>query len=281
MAMNHLSTINRRQFLQTAALGAAGVALGRMPVFAGDAGKAAYGGFKMGIESFSLRNFDLDGCLERMKKLDLHFIEFFFGHIQVTDDAGKLAALKEKCAKYEVTPLGWFVDNFAKDDDFNRARFKFAQALGLKVLVGTPTPECFASLDRLVAEFGIPVAIHNHGPGSAYAKISDVAKALEGRHRLIGACVDTGHFLNADEDPVKAIQTFGERTYEVHLKEVDKNKKFQVLGKGMLDTVGVLRALKKLNFQNCLALEYEENPADPMADMAECLRVVREAVKQI
>jgi len=93
--------------------------------------------------------------------------------------------------------------------------------------------------------------------------------------------VDTGHFLRADQDPVKAIQTFGERTYQVHLKEVDKDKKFQVLGKGTLDTVGVLRALKKVNFQNCLALEYEEHPEDPMAEITECLRIVREAAKQV
>jgi len=62
---------------------------------------------------------------------------------------------------------------------------------------------------------------------------------------------------------------------------VDKEKRFQVLGKGMLDTVGVLRALKKIKFDGCLALEYEENPANPVADMDECLRVVRQATKQL
>src|SRR5262249_24783099 len=212
---------------------------------------------------------------------NLHYAEMFFGHLTVTTNTAQLTALKKTFAKYAVTPLAYFVEDFGKTVESNRDKFEFAQGLGIEVLVATPTKESFESLNSLVQEFGIRVAIHNHGPGSVYATIGDVARALEGRHQLIGACVDTGHFLRADQDPIKAIQTFGERTYGVHLKEVDKDKKFQVLGKGALDTVGVLRALKKLKFKHCLALEYEEHPEDPMGDISECLRVAREAVKRI
>jgi len=107
------------------------------------------------------------------------------------------------------------------------------------------------------------VAIHNHVLVPATTKSPTSPRAIEGRHKLIGACVDTGHFLRSDEDPVKAIETFGERTYEVHLKEVDKQKQFQVLGKGTLDTVGSSARSRKIKFDGCLALEYEENPAKP------------------
>jgi inosose dehydratase len=285
-----MNTIHRRQFLQTTVMAVGGAALGELVALGNEpsyplADKtewlAPYGGFKMGAESYSLRNFDLDGCLSRMQKMGLHYVEFFFGHLTPPSNEEKLNALRATLVKYEVKLLGFFVSGFGNTVDSNRPAFRFAKAMGIKVLVGDPPPESFESLDKLVEEYGVAVAIHNHGPGSRYDKIADVEKAIEGRHKLIGACVDTGHFLHSDEDPVKAIETFGERTYEVHLKEVDKQQRFQVLGKGRLDTVGVLRALKKIRFDGCLALEYEENPANPVADMDECLRVVREAAKQL
>src|SRR5258706_1004646 len=78
------TTFSRRGFLKTAAISAAGVALGRVQVFAADA--KPYGPFKMGVQSYSLRHFDLDGCLERTQKLRLHYIEAFGGHSGLTTD---------------------------------------------------------------------------------------------------------------------------------------------------------------------------------------------------
>ena len=280
--------MDRRVFLQASATASIGLALGPTlstnlsSAVAGEPAWAdAYGGFQVGLQSFSLRNFDLVGCLERTRKLKLEFLEPYSGHIKVVTDAARIAELKKSFARHSVQPFGYFVDEFGKTVASNRDKFEFARAMDLKLLVGTPTKESLESLDHLVEEFGIPVAIHNHGPGSVYATVEDVVKALDGRHKLIGVCVDTGHFLRADQDPVKAVRTFGERTYGVHLKDVDKDKKFQVLGKGAMDTMGLLRALKKVRYQNCLVLEYEEHPEDPMVEIAECLRSLRETARQI
>jgi sugar phosphate isomerase/epimerase len=48
-----------------------------------------------------------------------------------------------------------------------------------------------------------------------------------------------------------------------------------------LDTLGFLKALKQVGFKGCLALEYEENPEDPVADIRECLQVVQETIKRV
>jgi sugar phosphate isomerase/epimerase len=56
---------------------------------------------------------------------------------------------------------------------------------------------------------------------------------------------------------------------------------FTLLGKGDLDTLGFLKALKQVGFKGCLALEYEENPEDPVADIRECLQVVQETIKRV
>ncbi len=109
-------------------------------------------------------------------------------------------------------------------------------------------------------------------------------KAIRDHHERIGACVDTGHYLRSDVNPVDAIQAFGPRTYGVHLKDVKNlpggEKKFTILGQGDLDIVGCLKALKKLKFEHCMALEYEESKENPIADIQQCLAAVREAVKK-
>ena len=101
--------------------------------------------------------------------------------------------------------------------------------------------------------FRINLGIHNHGPGDAlYDTVEKVSRALRGRHPRIGACVDTGHYIRSDEDPVEAVRRFGMRVYGVHLKDVavgqNGEKHFTEIGKGKLDTLALLRALKASHY---------------------------------
>src|SRR5262245_21368663 len=76
-----MNSINRREFLWTTVLAATGAELvGFAATNDSQNRMSAYGGFRMGLESFSLRHFDMEGCLERMKTLDLRYIEMFSGH---------------------------------------------------------------------------------------------------------------------------------------------------------------------------------------------------------
>jgi sugar phosphate isomerase/epimerase len=75
---------------------------------------------------------------------------------------------------------------------------------------------------------------------------------------------------------------FEGRLFGIHLKDFAEQKrrtKGVILGKGHLDVVGVFKALDQVKFpaDGCLALEYEENPADPLPDVEACLAVAREA----
>jgi inosose dehydratase len=146
----------------------------------------------------------------------------------------------------------------------------------------------FDLLDKLVAEYGVAIAIHNHGPGARYSKISDVADAIKDHHPKIGACVDMGHYLRSDEDPVEALERFKDRLYGVHLKDVKtvtsggkRRKIFTIIGQGDLDLVNALRVLKRNKYQGCLALEYEENEKNPLSDIEVSLQAVRDAAAKI
>src|SRR6185437_7087779 len=207
----------------------------------------------------------------------LHYWEAFPAHFPVTTDAAAVARYKQLAESAGVTVLGYGVNRFTKDHDANRKFFEFARAMGLEYLSADPTPDSFDSLDKLVEEYGIAIGIHNHGPGHRYAKIDTIAETIKNHHERIGCCIDTGHFLRSREDPVRAAQVFGKRIYGVHLKDVKDATKFTVLGQGDLRTADLLKTLARLNYRYCLALEYEEHPEDPEADLRDCLKAVREA----
>ena len=51
-----------------------------------------------------------------------------------------------------------------------------------------------------------------------------------------------------------------------------------ILGRGDLDMPGLFKALAKNNYSYCMALEYEENEADPIADIQACLDAAAKAI---
>lgn len=275
--------LSRRELLAAGLAATGALALGRASLAAPAPGP--YGLFKMGLQSYSLRGLtsngkaDIDKALAATKQLGLSFWEAYPAHIPT--DAGTAAEFKKRCADQGVTVLGYGVNHFSKNHDANRKYFEFARALGLTYLSADPDPDSFDSLDKLVAEYEVAVGIHNHGPGHRYDKIDKIAAVIKDHHPRIGCCVDTGHFLRSREDPVRAVEVFGKRTYGVHLKDVKDAKTFTVLGKGDLRTADLLQALARIQYGYCLAIEYEEHPESPVDEIRECLDVAKAAAAKI
>jgi inosose dehydratase len=271
-------TFSRRRLLT----GAAGLALAPLvSQSAQSQERSPYGPFKMGIQSYSLRAFNVDQALQHSKNLGLTYWEAFGAHVPLTTDPAEVRAIRQQLDAAGVRLLAHGVSGFGGDRAANRRVFESAKMLGIETVSADPAPEALDHLDDLVEEFQINIAIHNHGPGHRYDTLADVVKAVEGRHPRLGASVDTGHFLRSREDPVKVIEALGNRVHGVHLKDVRDARVFTILGDGDLDVPGVLRALRAIDYDQILALEYEENPEDPICDIRECLAVVRAAVKTL
>ena len=300
-----LASLNRRNFLASSAIALGATLLRGRPAFAQP---DPYGGFKVGLQSYTLRAFDAKQALAHSKTLGVKYWESFPKHVPLTTLPAAVGESKKLLADSGVKMLSYGVVKLTSDETKAREIFDFAKAMGIISLSADPDPDraTFDLLDKLVAEYDVAVAIHNHGPGHRYDKADDVLKVVKDRHPKIGACVDTGHYLRSNENPIEVIQKFGPRVHGVHLKDVrtvkapeeqekiapkltknranmlvKENKLFTVLGEGELDTVGVLKALKKLNYQNLVALEYEESEQNPLADVELCLAAVREAVKKV
>jgi sugar phosphate isomerase/epimerase len=274
------SRFTRRELLQRAALGA-GLAAVPSLLQAAQA-DAPYGPFKLGLQSYSLRGYkSLDEALEQTKALGVHYWEAYSAHVPLTTDPAQVSTLLGKLKAADVKLLAHGVTGFGADAAANRRVFECAKALGIRTISADPTPQSFDNLETLVDEFKINIAIHNHGPGARYDKLQQVVDAVKGRHKRIGACADLGHFLRSGENPVKVIETLGERVHGVHLKDVKGGTQFTILGQGDMDVVGVLKALRAIKFNEVVALEYEENPENPIADIRQCLDAVKAAVQKI
>lgn len=296
--------LSRRRFLQVSAALAGASAVSP----AAGAEDDPYGGFKMGLQSYTLRAFDARTALEHTRRLGLSYWESFPNHIPLSTLPEHLRQQRRLLQEYGVTLLGYGVVSFSTDETKAREVFDFAKGMGLLAISANPDKNAgtFDLLDRLVEEYGIPVAIHNHGPGATYDKVQDVVEMVRDRHPRIGACIDTGHYLRSEEDPVQAIRTLGARVFGVHLKDVrtvrdaaeiarlektlpphrvkelqKEGKVFTILGEGELDVPGCLQALRDVGYSGCVSLEYEENETNPVSDVEICLQTVRDAVKKL
>jgi sugar phosphate isomerase/epimerase len=267
IATKELVRHDRRSFLKVAAAGGTALLAGSWkPATAAAPSDDPYRGFKMGLQSYSLRGFDVKTALKHTRTLGVKYWESFPGHIPLGTLPKHIAEQKALLKDAGVTLMAYGVVEFDSNETRTREKFDFAKAMGMSSLSANPKKDMatFDLLDKMVSEYGVAIAIHNHGPGARYDKIKDVAEIVKDRHPKIGACVDTGHYLRSDEDPVEAIETLGARVFGVHLKDVrtindagKRGKIFTRLGQGDLKLLECLKALKKLKYDLCLALEYK------------------------
>ena len=282
MRADRSQDLTRRDVLAAGLAAAGALALGGQAT-AAPSEEGPYGPFKMGLQSYSLRgytkngNADLEKALTVTKELGLKYWESYPAHVPTVTDPAEVDKYRDEAARYGVSVIGYGVVHFGKDHDANRKYFEFARKMGIGYLSADPAPDSFDSLDKLVEEYGVAIGIHNHGPGSRYEKIDTIDKAIKDHHRLIGCCNDTGHFLRSREDPVRAVEVFGKRTYGVHLKDVKDATHFTILGKGDLRVADLFKALAKIHYNYCLAIEYEEHPENPVDDIRACLEAARAA----
>lgn len=277
--------VTRRTFLAAGAATAAGLATRSRFARATGPDNKKYGGFLMGMQTYSLRGFGFDQALDYVKELGLHSVELFDAHFPLKSTAEQIDATKAKLKAAGVQALAHGVNPFSKDHEANRRWFEFAKRAGIRNITANPSEDAFDSLDKLVAEYDIRIAIHNHGPGAEYDKVADVLTAIKGRHPNIGACADLGHYIRSAEDPVRVINLLEGRLYGIHLKDFAEQKSQThgvILGQGHLDIVGVFKALKKVNYpaDACLALEYEEKPENPLDDIRACLAAASEGAQK-
>ena len=95
---------------------------------------------------------------------------------------------------------------------------------------------------------------------------------------LVGWVPDTGHILRGHEDILDTMRTYQDRIRYLHLKDVDANDRWAMLGKGILDTPAVIDLVAKApRFNGWLVLEEESDTAG--ADPAAAVKTNRDTMR--
>lgn len=164
------------------------------------------------MQTFSLRKYPLPEAIRHLQGMGVKYVEFSAGsHLPTTASDDQITEARKMAAMAGLKVTAHGVNPFSKDHSANKKVFEFGKTLGIRTITANPLhdAETFASLDKLVAEYDMRIAIHNHGPGSLYDRLDDVVSAIQGHDRRIGACVDCGHFLASglEESKIKSTST--------------------------------------------------------------------------
>ena len=256
--------------------------------------------FKIGIAGFTFHKKNIDQAIAAMKELDLHSLCVKDFHLKLDCTQEEADAFKAKLAEADIVPVG-VGPIYADTEEVARKGFEQAKKLGVRVVVGVPfeygevdgkktrveSDKMLDIVDRLVKEYDMVYAIHNHGPDIPYLFPTAEAaiKRIGNRDKRIGVCLDIGHERRAGLDPVKFIEQNSDRIYDVHLKniKIDPVKNIAMRGpRGELDIPAIFAALAKAGYSGNCNIEYERDFDDNMAGLLESVgyyRGVADAIK--
>jgi inosose dehydratase len=139
-----------------------------------------------------------------------------------------------------------------------------------------------AALHRAVREIaavargsGLRPVVHPHA--GTYLEFEDEVEPLLDSVEL---CLDTGHWLYAGQDPVRAFERWADRIPYLHLKDLDRDLRrrdfwasvragaFRPLGEGDLDVPALLDVLDRRGFSGWAVVEQDRVPGgDPVGDL--------------
>jgi inosose dehydratase len=243
-------------------------------------------GLKIGVATFSFLQFPTETAIANVRKLDLKYVSIKDKHLPMTASSEERKTLAKKFIDGGVTPLSCGNMNVSKtptEEEFRRI-FQYAKDIGVPTIVTQPPPEYIPLLDKLVKEFDIKVALHNHGPNRVYPTPYEAMAKAKGYDKRIGVCIDIGHTARCGVDPAKAVIDFGDRVYDMHLKDVTSPKEEGQaieVGRGIIDIQAVLKALITIKYAHLAAFEHEINMEDPMPGLGESVGYIRALLSQI
>ncbi|HLH39223.1 MAG TPA: sugar phosphate isomerase/epimerase [Bryobacteraceae bacterium] len=251
-------------------------------------------GVKIGAQTYSFRDRDLDACIAAMKQIGLGAAELFQGHVE-PKDASKLPSwrrnppleeLRGVRKKFDAAGIELYAFNYSFREDWSDEElargFEIARALGVKYITASSNVSTAKRLSPLAEQNRIYVAFHNHSllKPNEFARPEDFEEALAGRSRYLAINLDIGHFTMAGYDPVTFLEEHHERIITLHIKDVRRNPPaFTPFGQGDTNIRGVLQVLKNKHLQIPAMIEYEYNGADTIAEMKKSYAYCKSALE--
>jgi inosose dehydratase len=235
--------------------------------------KDPWKGLKISIASYSFRKMSIDDTIKAIARLGIKYASLKDAHLPFKTTAEERRNIIKKFNDAGITTLSCGNISIKNDEASVREIFQYAKDAGIPTIVCSPDVEAIPILDKMVKEFDIKIAIHNHGPeDKKYPSPYDAWKVIEKYDKRLGVCIDVGHTARAKVDPAESILKCSSRLYDVHFKDIsstEPNGKTVEAGRGVLDLTSMINALLKIKYQHLVSFEFEKDSDDPLPGVAE------------
>jgi len=260
---------------------------------------ANYGGVRImkipiAIQCWSFRKFSFLDTLRKVKDLGVKYVQAYpgqplspdmpkaqFDH-NMTDE--QMALVKNKLQEADIAVVAYGVCDIDTTEVGMRKVFDFARKMGIRTIMTEPADDDFTLLEKLVKEYDIQIAIHNHPAPSKYNLPETVHDHLKGKDPRIGSCADNGHWMRGLNDPREAFKLLEDRILDVHLKDrsgfgTAKGVDDVPWGQGKANIRDLLAELTFQDYGGFLTMEYENERE--AGDPVPAIRKSIEYIKQI
>ena len=249
------------------------------------------GDFFIGAQAYTFNRFSAFEAIEKTAQAGGKVIEFYPGqrlskeepNVKWDHNASEetIEKVKKKLAQHNIKAVNYGVVGIPKDEAAARKIFEFAKKMGMRA-VTTESTDAIDTIEKLVKEFDVMVAYHNHPrqPRNPNYRVWDphyILELVRDRDSRIGACADTGHWQTSGLNPVQAVRVLKGRIISSHLKDKkDYGPSHDVpYGEGVGEIGRVLDELKKQGFEGNISVEYEYNWENNVPDVTKCIDFVR------
>ena len=235
---------------------------------------------KLGVASYSFRNLSRADAIKNMKALKVQYVNVKDFHLALKSTPAEIATARKDFEDAGIQILGIGNVTFAKIDEAQMKRnFEYAKQLGAPLIVMAPSVEALPAIEKLVKEYNIKAAIHNHGPEDKnFPSPESVLAAVKNMDPRMGLCMDIGHSVRAGSDIIAAAKAAGPRLHDMHTKDLKdlSNKDSQVaVGDGVIPIVALFKQLKKMDYKGGVMLEYEVEADNPLPGMQKSFAYMR------
>ncbi|HVP92061.1 MAG TPA: family 16 glycoside hydrolase [Terriglobales bacterium] len=228
--------------------------------------------FPIMVEGWTFRRYTFFQTVDKLKALGITLLEAYPGQPLGNGDPkavfgegmpeADMKAAQAKLREAGVSVVAYGVVDLGKTEASMRKVLDFARKMGIRTLVCEPRDEDFPLLDKLLEEYDLQAAIHNHPQPAKYAFPMTTYERLQGRSERIGVCADTGHWMREGLDPVECLRLLKGRILDTHLKDRTEFGKGAAAkdvawGSGKARMRDILAELTLQDYGGALTMEYE------------------------
>ena len=233
---------------------------------------------KIGIAGYSYRKYDIDQTLEFLKSMDVKYFSVKDWWLPLDSTQEQIDAFKAKCASYGINGYILGPIYMRSREDVDRT-FAYVARYGSDMFIGVPNYELLDYVIAKVKETGIRVAIHTHGPdGAAFPDIRTVVEMVKDPSLGVGCCMDLGHTFRYGWDVAEDIVTYKDWIWDIHIRdETAPSKEGQTweMGRGQMNLPAIVKALREIDYQGVVSIEFEKNGDNPHPGIAESVGYLR------